>query len=308
VDIISGGAGSDTLYGYAGNDQLSGDEGNDTLIGGAGDDLLVGGSGNDILSGGAGDDTFSFSLGDGQDTINPDDITGTDTLAFGAGITLADLQLQKISSYDLLIKVGEGDDQVRLTNWFHPSMAGYRLDLFAFADGTTLTLAELLAEKPVYSIGTTANDNLLGHEGVDVISGDAGSDTLYGYAGNDQLTGGEGNDTLIGGNGADTFIFNSILDENTNKDTITDFNASEDKISLHNSIFNALVEEGTLSTVNFHAGSTGAAADDNDYILYNTTTGALLYDSDGNGQGVAVEFATLTNKPAIKAEDFFIAA
>jgi Ca2+-binding RTX toxin-like protein len=226
----------------------------------------------------------------------------------------------------LLIKVGEGDDQVRLTNWFHPSMSGYRLDHFSFADGTTLTLVELLAAKPVYSIGTAANDSLQGHEGVDIIFGDAGSDALYGHAGSDLLTGGEGNDTLsggagddlllggtgndtlIGGSGADTFIFNSILDENTNKDTITDFNASEDKISLHNSIFNALVEEGILSAVNFHAGSTGMAADDNDYILYNTTTGALLYDADGNGQGVAVEFAVLSNKPQISEKDFVIAS
>jgi Ca2+-binding RTX toxin-like protein len=204
--------------------------------------------------------------------------------------------------------VGGGDDQVKLTNWFHPSMSGYRLDLFAFADGTKLTLAELLVEKPVYSIGTAASDSLQGHEGVDIIFGAAGSDALYGYAGNDSLVGDIGNDTLIGGSGADTFIFNSILDETTNKDTITDFNASEDKISLHNSIFNALVEEGTLSAVNFHAGSTGMAADDNDYILYNTTTGVLSYDADGNGQGVAVEFAVLSTKPQINENNFVIAS
>jgi Ca2+-binding RTX toxin-like protein len=251
---------------------------------------------------------FCLGLGAGQDTINPDDIAGTDTLAFGAGITLADLQLVKVGSYDLLIKVGGGDDQVKLTNWFHPSLSGYRLDRFAFADGTTLTLAELLAEKPVHSIGTAANDSLQGHEGVDIIAGDAGSDALYGYAGNDILVGDTGNDTLIGGSGADTFIFNSILDETTNKDTITDFNVSEDKISLHNSIFTALVEEGTLSAVNFHAGSSGIAVDDNDYIIYNTTTGALSYDADGNGQGVAVEFAVLSTKPQINENNFVIAS
>jgi Ca2+-binding RTX toxin-like protein len=326
VDIIAGDAGNDALYGYAGNDILQGGLGTDTLTGGDGSDLLVGGVGNDILSGGAGDDTFSFSLGDGQDTINPDDIAGTDTLAFGERITLADLQLVKVGSYDLVIKVGGGDDQVKLTNWFHPSQSGYRLDLFSFADGTELTLAELLAEKTVYSIGTAVSDSLLGHEGVDIIAGDAGNDTLYGYAGNDilqgglgadtlvggdgndLLVGGTGNDTLIGGSGADTFIFNSILDENTNKDTISDFNANEDKISLHNSIFKALIEEGTLSAVNFHAGSTDMAADDNDYILYNTTTGALSYDADGNGQGVAVEFAVLSTKPQINEKDFVIAS
>lgn len=46
--------------------------------------------------------------------------------------------------------------------------------------------------------------------------------------------------------------------------------------------------------------------DDNDSILYNTTTGALLYDADGSGQGVAVQFATLTTKPQVGAGDFLV--
>jgi Ca2+-binding RTX toxin-like protein len=66
--------------------------------------------------------------------------------------------------------------------------------------------------------------------------------------------------------------------------------------------------EGTLLSQYFHVSATGVAADDNDYILYNTTSGALLYDADGNGQGVAVEFATLTGKPTIKADDFLVVA
>jgi Ca2+-binding RTX toxin-like protein len=50
------------------------------------------------------------------------------------------------------------------------------------------------------------------------------------------------------------------------------------------------------------------AEDSNDYILYNTTTGALLYDSDGNGVGAATQFATLTTKPSITAADFVVIA
>ena len=71
------------------------------------------------------------------------------------------------------------------------------------------------------------------------------------------------------------------------------------------SVFRALGEAGSLQGRGvFVANSTGTALDDNDYILYNTTTGALLYDADGSGARVAVRFATLTNKPEIKENDF----
>ena len=88
-----------------------------------------------------------------------------------------------------------------------------------------------------------------------------------------------------------------------NKDTVTDFVSGQDKIELDRRIFSALPVEGTLASY-FRASACGKAADDNDYLLYNTTSGALLYDADGNGQGVAIEFANLTSKPTIKAEDF----
>jgi len=58
----------------------------------------------------------------------------------------------------------------------------------------------------------------------------------------------------------------------------------------------------------FRASGDGAAVDNNDYILYNTALGALLYDNDGSGAGVAVQFATLTSKPVLIAADFMIVA
>lgn len=58
----------------------------------------------------------------------------------------------------------------------------------------------------------------------------------------------------------------------------------------------------------FRAGTNGVSQDENDYFPYNTTSGALLYDADGNGQGVTVQFATLTTKPTITANDFTIAS
>ena len=49
-----------------------------------------------------------------------------------------------------------------------------------------------------------------------------------------------------------------------------------------------------------------AAADANDYIIYNRTTGFLSYDADANGSGAAVVFAVLDSKPTIAANDFVI--
>ena len=120
--------------------------------------------------------------------------------------------------------------------------------------------------------------------------------------------GGNGKDSFITDDGGKIFVFDSILDTDTNIEKITGFNVGQDKIALDNSVFTALEEEGTLSLLNFCASSTGTAVDDNDYILYNTTSGGLLYDADGNGQGVAVEFAVLSTKPQISENNFVIAS
>ena len=143
-------------------------------------------------------------------------------------------------------------------------------------------------------------------QGDDERYGGAGNDQLYGQDGNDTLSGGAGNDTLSGGAGNDVFLFADALDARTNVDHILDFTSGQDTISLDLSVFSALREAGSLQGRGvFAANSTGTALDDNDYILYNTTTGALLYDADGNGAGVAVQFATLENAPEIKSTDFF---
>jgi len=51
---------------------------------------------------------------------------------------------------------------------------------------------------------------------------------------------------------------------------------------------------GTLTAANFAANAGGTATDANDYILYDTATGNLYYDADGNGAGARVLFATVT--------------
>lgn len=50
----------------------------------------------------------------------------------------------------------------------------------------------------------------------------------------------------------------------------------------------------------------GAAHDANDRIIHNPTTGALIYDTNGNAAGGVIAFATLTTKPAITFSDFVV--
>jgi VCBS repeat-containing protein len=204
---IQGSNGDDLLTGTAITDRITGGKGNDTLVGGKGDDLLVGGGGNDVLNGGDGDDVYVFNPGDGKDIIhNYDTSNGVDTVAFGAGIVLADLNLATKVGNDLILTIGNNGDQLTFANWFVGP--NYQLDRFSFSDGSSVTGSDLLAVLPVYENGTSEDDCLYGYEGVDIMTGAESNDSLTGYAGNDLLTGGLGNDTLTGGDGDDVYVFN----------------------------------------------------------------------------------------------------
>ena len=89
-DILTGGAGHDTLMGDDGDDRLIGGAGNDTLNGAFGSDHIEGGTGNDSVTGCWGDDTLLGNAGDdallgwdGNDHLM--DGTGEDTLFGGRG-------------------------------------------------------------------------------------------------------------------------------------------------------------------------------------------------------------------------------
>ncbi len=68
--------------------------------------------------------------------------------------------------------------------------------------------------------------------GDDVFHGGVGSDNVNGGNGNDYISGGQGSDKLTGGNGEDIFAWSKEDLANKAVDTITDFNAKEDKLDL----------------------------------------------------------------------------
>jgi Ca2+-binding RTX toxin-like protein len=159
--------------------------------------------------------------------------------------------------------------------------------------------------------GGADNDRLAGGSGADALDGGAGDDRLLGNDGADTLDGGTGNDTLTGGGDNDVFLFNDALGAG-NVDTIADFGGAGstalDAIHLENAIFAALTATGALAAGSFVSGASPVAGDANDYILYDTATGALYYDEDGSGTDfAAVQFAVLATDPdGLGAADFVV--
>ncbi len=146
-------------------------------------------------------------------------------------------------------------------------------------------------------------DKVNAGDGNDFLFGKRGHDVLTGGRGNDTLSGDQGNDTLTGGAGSDRFLFDERLNATTNVDTITDFNVLQDKFYLDTAVFRNL---GAGDTVNAARFVTGAPQDDNDRLIYDSATGALSYDRDGNGSAAAIKFAQLDAGLALTADHFVL--
>ncbi len=147
--------------------------------------------------------------------------------------------------------------------------------------------------------GDSGNDIVVGGKGSDRIYGGDADDRLSGQSGNDKISGGRGDDILSGGSGYDRFIFDNLW----SRDTITDFDVNHDHIYLRNLSFGALAG-GRLNASEFRVGA--EAADASDRIIYNSKTGALSYDSDGQGGSDPTIFAVLKPWLHLTASDIFI--
>lgn len=227
-DTLSGESGDDVLNGGAGNDVLDGGDGNDILDGGDGNDIFGGGNGHDVFIGGAGDDryediyggdTYHIGLGCGHDII--EDYRGVDSIVFGAGITMENLEfsVQRTLSYDLDLVITFRNslnadnqnpvDSITIKGWFDRDST---IEKLIFSDTGEITTPE-----DIYPLLITDDDDLIQifSEGgsVDALDGD---DTVVGSMNDDVIAGNKGNDILEGRVGDDTYIFN----RGDGKDTI----------------------------------------------------------------------------------------
>jgi serralysin len=219
-----------------------------------------------------------LSAGSGYDTL--DGGVGNDTLDGGAGSDS--------------MSGGAGND------FFILDSAGDRVSDSAGTDTILLrtgsiSLGGIYVENVTGDIAGQAF-SITGNSLANVLTGGALADTINGGVGNDTLIGGLGADSLIGGTGLDQFIFNAALGA-ANVDTLQGYSVADDTILLDRTIFTAFGSSGTLADGAFKAGA--AATDADDRIIYNSGTGALLYDADGVGGTAAVQFATLTGVSGI---------
>jgi Ca2+-binding RTX toxin-like protein len=316
-----------------------------TIIGNGAANVLQGGAGNDVLNGGAGADTMIGGMGNDSYYVDTaaDITTETSTLATEIDTVYSSVSRTLGANLERLTLTGTG--VINGTgNALHNTLIGntaantlngaagndilnggtgidtmiggigndsYYVDNAADITNETSTLTTEI--DIVYSsVSRTLGANierltLLGTAAING-TGNALNNVVTGNAAANVLNGWTGNDTLTGGAGIDTFVFDTVLNATTNKDSITDFSVVDDTIRLDQTIFAKLTTLGTLGANFFRSSATGAAADSNDYILYNTATGALLYDADGSGTGAGIQFATLTNKPSLTATDFSVVA
>ncbi|MBF0213931.1 MAG: Ig-like domain-containing protein, partial [Magnetococcales bacterium] len=218
------------------------------------------------------------------------DVTGTEGNDSLVGTNLSE------SLYGL-----DGDDVITALDGFDRLYGGTGNDLMRGGSGDDRLSGGLGADE---LWGESGNDTLSGSSGQDRLSGGSGADTLDGGSGADLLIGGSGRDLLTGGAEADQFKF---LTPTELGDTITDFSAAEaDRLLLVSAAFGNLAT-GPLASFRFRASSTGAANSGNQRFLFNTGTGVLKYDADGNGSLAAVTVATL-NVRSLSASHILMAA
>jgi Ca2+-binding RTX toxin-like protein len=192
---------------------------------------------------------------------------------------------------------GNGNDLLVVADGYDTLDGGAGTDTASFTNATEAVQANV---DDFISI-----ENLTGSNYNDVLTGNAGANSLSGGTGNDVLTGGAGNDSLAGGRGTDVFRFDSAPAA-INVDRISDYVVLDDTIQLENAVFAKLTVTGTLAAGNFVSNINGTAADANDYIIYESDTGILRYDADGNGVGAAVQFAVIGINLAMTAAEFVV--
>ena len=289
---------------------ITGNSVNNVLDGMAGADTMVGGTGNDTYNVDNAGDRVTETSGQGTDMI----ISSVDT-TLPTNVEALTLR----SGSGAVTGIGNGTANTITGNALNNvlnGMAGsdtmiggagndtYYVDVVAdrmteiSGEGTDMVVSSvdwaLTNDVEALLLGGSARRG----------TGNGLANTIIGNAAENILNGGVGNDTLTGGTGRDTFVLNTELNAATNVDRISDFDPNEDVIHLDNAVFTALTRTGTLSRNGFYIGT--AAHDSDDRIIYNSQTGALIYDSNGSAAGGGVVFAMLAPGLRLDNGDFVV--
>jgi ELWxxDGT repeat protein len=317
-----------------------------TLSGGAGNDIIDGGTGADKMSGGDGNDTYYVD--NLNDTTTELSTGGTDTVISTVNNYTLNGNIEHLILSGSKALIGNGNTQDNVLegsglknvlngNAGNDTLYGYASDdtldgglgadtmyggtgndLY-FVDNIGDVVVELASQGTSDTVNSsisytlTANVERLTLTGTANLNGtgNALANSITGNSGNNRIDGGLGNDSLTGGAGNDQFVFSTALNGSANVDTISDFTIGQDQIVLNGSVFTHLnLTNSVLNAAEFHSGTGAALAATASFqhILYDTVTGKLYYDADGNGAGLAVQFATLNGVGlnALDASSFYV--
>ena len=290
ANLIVANAGSQVLLGGEGSDRLYGMAGYDRLEGGPGDDLLDGGEGQDNLAGGEGNDTY---FTDGAASLSESAGAGDDTAVASANFQLfAGVSIETVRTSAPL-----GTDPL--------SLGGNEVG------------------QSIY--GNAGNNVLNGFGGIDYLVGIGGNDTLDGGAGADFLQGGIGNDLYRVDNAGDVVYENFgegddriaasvsyTLGAGVEVEVLsTTIGTGTDPINLTgNELAQSLYGNQGVNSLNGGAGNDylvglggddfllGGAGDDNmaggqgNDIYYLDAAGDAIFEAAGEGDDLAVAFAS----------------
>ncbi len=291
ADILNGGAGADSMQGGGGNDVYLVDNAGDTAVeaaGGGADAVYT--SVSYILAAGSEVETLSTLDWNGTAAI---DLTGNAVANYLIGNAGTNL-LNGGGGADILVGRG-GNDVYMVDN------AGDIVYENAGEGADSIYTSVSFALNDTLEVENLSTLDWAGTAAID-LAGNALGNYMIGNAGANRLEGKGGNDILVGKSGADSFVFASALGAG-NVDHLDDMTSGSDKILLDDAVFTGLAP-GALGANAFVTGT--AAADADDRIVYNSGTGQLFFDADGNGAGAAVLFATLQGAPALTAGDFTV--
>ena len=165
-------------------DAETGTPDNATLYAGGGDTTFQTNGYAQVINGNGGADTILYTPGEGNLQINECDPNGPEqsVLQFGSGISAADLSISTDGYGDVVVQVGTLGAEIGLTNML--SGTQYGVGSFVFADGTTLSAAQIeaglgtisSAETTLYA--TLSNETLDTKGYADAIQGNGGADTI----------------------------------------------------------------------------------------------------------------------------------
>jgi hypothetical protein len=267
VETLRGGDGDDTIDGNGGNDLALLDAGDDTFVWDPGDgsDTVEGREGTDTLrfnganaaervslfANGhrltflrdpgavtmdtAGVETVDFNALGGVDTVNVDDLTGTDVktvntdLAGTLGGTTGDAQTDQVT-----VNGTNGNDKIDVAGdasgiavtglsarvAIQHQEPNDKLGINGLGGDDAISAAALTAQAITLSLdGGAGDDTIAGAQGVETAFGGDGNDSIDGNGGNDVASlgagedtfvwdPGDGSDTVEGEEGADTMRFN----------------------------------------------------------------------------------------------------